>query len=148
MDFLVNFMIIGLFIFPFIALIHEIGHAFFLKIFGGKITEFSIGNGSVLWKKNNFNIRNAYFASGRVVPNSIETMNTFQKSFFFLGGVIFNVISALLLHVITGYDFGVFRHYLDSFIFVSYLNVFINLIPLTTIFGDTDGKKLIKLYAK
>lgn len=148
MDFLVNFIIIGLFIFPFVALIHETGHAFFLTLFGGKINEFSIGNGKVLWKKNKFNIRNAYFAGGRVVPNNIELMNTPQKSFFFLGGVIFNLISALILDMITGYEFGVFRHYLDSFIFVSYLNVFINLIPLTTIVGDTDGKKLVELHKK
>lgn len=146
MSFFVNFIVIGLFIFPFIAFIHETGHAFFLKLFGGKINEFSIGNGKVLWKKNNFNIRNAYFAGGRVVPDNIELMDTPKKSFFFLGGVIFNLISALMLDITIGYEFGVFRHYLDSFIFVSYLNVFINLVPLTTIFGDTDGKKLIELY--
>lgn len=146
MSFFVNFIIIGLFVFPFIAFIHETGHAFFLKLFGGKVNEFSIGNGKIRWKKNNFNIRTAYFAGGRVVPNNIELMNTSQKSFFFLGGVIFNLISALILDMITGYEFGVFRHYLDSFIFVSYLNVFINLVPLTTTFGETDGKKLIELY--
>ncbi|KAA0957579.1 hypothetical protein FQ085_05845 [Planococcus sp. ANT_H30] len=148
MNFLVNFIIIGLFIFPFVAFIHEIGHAFFLKLFGGKINGFSIGNGKILWKKNNFNIRNAYFAGGRVVPNTINGMSTTQKSFFFLGGVLFNLISALVLDVTTGYELGVFRHYLDSFIFVSYLNVFINLVPLTTIFGDTDGKKLVELYKR
>ncbi|ALS78769.1 site-2 protease family protein [Planococcus kocurii] len=148
MNFLVNFIIIGLFIFPFVAFIHETGHAFFLKLFGGKINEFSIGNGKILWKKNNFNIRNAYFAGGRVVPNTINWMSTTQKSFFFLGGVLFNLISALVLDVTTGYELGVFRHYLDSFIFVSYLNVFINLVPLTTIFGDTDGKKLVELYKR
>jgi len=57
MDFLINFVIIALFIFPFIALIHESGHAFFVKIFGGEISEFAIGNGEVLWKKNTFAIK-------------------------------------------------------------------------------------------
>ena len=148
MEFLFNFFVIGLFIFPFIALIHETGHAFFLKLFGGTFKEFSIGNGDVLWNKNKFYIKKAYFAGGRVVPVSIELLNKRQKAFFFLGGVIFNLLSALALDLVTGYEFWIFRNYLDSFIFVSYLNVLINLIPLTTIVGTTDGKKLVELYKR
>ena len=148
MDFLINFIVIALLIFPFIALIHEAGHAFFLKLFGGEIYEFSIGNGDVLWKKEKFHIKTAYFAGGSVTPNNIDVMSKNQKAFFFLGGVFFNLGSALALDLAIGYEFGVFRHYLDSFIFVSYLNVVINLIPLTTIAGETDGKKLVNLYSK
>ena len=145
MDFLINFVIIALFIFPFIALIHESGHAFFVKLFGGEISEFAIGNGEILWKKNVFAIKQAYFVGGRVVPKNIEKLSKTQKAFLFLGGVIFNFLSAFVFDLFTGYEFGVFRNYLDSFIFVSYLNVVINLVPLTTIIGTTDGKKLVEL---
>lgn len=145
MDFMINFVIIALFIFPFIALIHEAGHAFFLKLFGGEISEFSIGNGDVLWKRNKFTIRKAYFAGGKVVTPSLDRLSTAQKALFFLGGVIFNLLSAIALDVATGYEWWVFRSYLDSFIFVSYLNVVINLVPLITVAGKTDGKKLTDL---
>lgn len=146
MDFLINFVIIALFIFPFIALIHESGHVFFVKIFGGEISEFAIGNGEVLWKKNTFTIKKVYFVGGRVVANNVEEFSNTQKAFFILGGVIFNFLFAFVLDLFTGYKFWVFRNYLDSFIFVSYLNVVINLIPFTTIIGTTDGKKLVELY--
>lgn len=146
MDFLINFIVIALFIFPFIALIHEAGHAFFLKLSNGEVAEFSIGNGDVLWEHNRFHIRTAYFAGGRVVPKNIEVLSKLQRILFYLGGVLFNLGSALILDFATGYEFGSFRNYLDSFIFVSYLNVMVNLIPVSTIIGDSDGKKLFKLY--
>ncbi|WP_144512887.1 site-2 protease family protein [Bacillus sp. FJAT-22090] len=146
MDFLINFVIIALFIFPFIALIHESGHAFFVKLFGGEISEFAIGNGEVLWKKHKFTIKKAYFVGGRVVTKSDEGFSKTQRVFILLGGVIFNFLSAFVLDLFTGYEFGVFRNYLDSFIFVSYLNVVINLFPLTTIIGTSDGKQLVELY--
>ncbi|MGM0896952.1 MAG: site-2 protease family protein [Bacillota bacterium] len=146
MDFFINFIIIALFVFPFIAFIHEAGHAFFLKLSGGEITEFSIGNGDVLWRHNQFHIRAAYFAGGRVVPKNIEVLSKLQRILFYLGGVVFNFASAVILDLATGYELGTFRNYLDSFIFVSYMNVIINLIPITTIVGDSDGKKLFNLY--
>lgn len=148
LDFLVNFIIITLLIFPFVALIHEFGHAFFLKLFGGKVKEFSIGNGDVLWTKDVFHIKKAYFAGGRVVAENIGDLNKNQRAAFTFGGVLFNFLSAIALHLITGYEFFVFRSYLDSFIFVSYLNVVINLIPLNTVVGPTDGKQLVNLYSK
>ncbi|MBD7944380.1 MULTISPECIES: site-2 protease family protein [Psychrobacillus] len=146
MDFLINFIIITLFISPIIALIHEAGHAFFLKIFGAKVSEFSIGNGNTLLQINNFLIKKVYFFGGRVFSENHEKLSKSQKTFYYLGGVFFNFISAIVLHLLTGYEFLVFRNYLDSFIFVSYLTVLINLIPLNTIIGATDGKQLIELY--
>jgi len=146
--FLINFVIITLFICPIIALIHESGHAFFLKIFGAKVSEFSIGNGDILWRKNNFFIKKVYFFGGRVVSENHEILSKNQRVFVYLGGIFFNFLSSLVLHLWTGYEFLVFRNYLDSFIFVSYLFVVINLIPLTTIIGATDGKQLVELYRK
>lgn len=146
MGFLINFVIIILFISPIIALIHESGHAFFVKIFGAKVSEFSIGNGGILWSKNNFFIKKAYFFGGRVVSENHEILSKSQRTFVYLGGVFFNFLFALVLHLLTGYEFLVFRNYVDSFIFVSYLTVVINLIPLNTILGATDGKQLVELY--
>lgn len=40
-----------LFSFSFVAIIHELGHLIFCKIFKIGATEFSIGVGPVLWKK-------------------------------------------------------------------------------------------------
>lgn len=117
MDFFINFIVIALFIFPFIALIHETGHAFFLKLSGG-----------------------------RVVPKSIDVLSKFQRIHFYLGGMLFNFASALILDLATGYELGIFRDYLDSFIFVSYLNVLVNLIPVSTIVGNSDGKQLLNLF--
>ena len=146
MDFLSNFIIITLFISPIIALIHESGHAFFLKIFGAKVSEFSIGNGDIFWRKNNFFIKKVYFFGGKVFSVDQEMLSKKQKTFVYLGGVFFNLLSALVLHLLTGYEFLVFRNYVDSFIFVSYLTVVINLIPLNTIIGATDGKQLVELF--
>ncbi|MGD7044341.1 site-2 protease family protein [Jeotgalibacillus proteolyticus] len=146
MDFLLNFIIIALFIFPFIAFIHEAGHAFFIKVFGGEINEFAIGSGDVLWGKNAFRINKAYFAGGRVITVTDDLFSKNQKVFIILGGVLFNLFSALALDLYTGYSFFVFRNYLDSFVFVSYINVFINLLPFTTINGKSDGKKLAELF--
>lgn len=148
MDFLFNFIVITLLIFPFIALIHESGHAFFLKLFGGKVKEFSIGNGDVLWRKNVFHIKKVYFAGGRVAAENFGIFSRNQRVAFLFGGVLFNFLSALALHLMTGYEFFVFRNYLDSFIFVSYLNVVVNLIPLNTVVGETDGKQIVNLYSK
>ena len=143
MDFFFNFFIIALFIFPFIALIHESGHAFFLKLFGGKINEFTIGMGDIAWKKNRFVLRKAYFAGGWIIPGNLEVLSKYQKIVYFSGGVIFNLLSALVLDLLTGYEFGTFRNYMDSFIFVSCLNVLINLIPFVSINGLSDGKQIM-----
>ena len=88
MDFIINFIIITLFICPIIALVHESGHAFFLKIFGAKVSEFSIGNGDVLWRKNNFFIKKAYFFGGRVFTEDYNMLSKNQRTFYFLGGVL------------------------------------------------------------
>jgi len=79
MDFSINFVIITLFNFPFIALIHESGQTFFVKLCGGEISEFAIGNGEVLWKKHKLSIKKAYFVGGRVVTKSDEVFSRTQR---------------------------------------------------------------------
>ncbi|WP_176140617.1 hypothetical protein [Halobacillus salinus] len=93
-----------------------------------------------------FRIRSAYFAFGLVKLNHSngKKMTKAQTCLYLLGGIISNLLIAILLDILTGYEFFTFRNYMDSFIFLSYLQVIINLIPLTATHGESDGKKVLQ----
>ncbi|MFP3422601.1 hypothetical protein R0K19_24840, partial [Bacillus sp. SIMBA_161] len=68
-----------------------------MKLAGGELLELSIGNGEVLWKYKLFYLRVAYFAGGQVVAKDIEILGKFQRTLFYLGGILFNLASAGIL---------------------------------------------------
>ncbi|WP_273130903.1 site-2 protease family protein [Bacillus weihaiensis] len=145
MDYVYNLLIYLFILFPIVAIIHEFGHAFFALLFKQKIDEISIGMGNVIVKIGSFKIRSAYFAFGWVKLKE-RRMSKFQEFIFLMGGIIFNLITAVILDLVTEYEFLNFRNYLDSFIFLSYITGILNIIPFTTIHGDTDGKQILQLF--
>ncbi|MCP3026447.1 site-2 protease family protein [Halobacillus sp. A5] len=149
MDFAFNFLIYMFILFPIVSIVHEFGHAFFAKLFSQKIEEISIGMGKVIFEKDLLSIKSAYFAFGWVTLNEDMEgkMTKFQTSLFLLGGIIFNLATAVILDIFTGYEFFYFRNYVDSFIFLSYLQV-LNLLPVTLIHGESDGKQMISRVLK
>lgn len=144
MDFWINFLIYVLVLFPIVTVIHEFGHAFFAKVFSQDIQEISLGMGEEVFRKGLFKVRSAYFAFGWVKLNE-EKMSKWQHLIFLMGGILFNFVVAVTLDLVTGYEFFVFRNYLDSFIFLSYLQVVVNIIPLAFIHGDSDGKQVMQV---
>ncbi|WP_039043462.1 site-2 protease family protein [Sporosarcina sp. ZBG7A] len=146
--------VIALFIFqPINVFIHENGHAFFVKIFGGNVFKIEIGIGEPLFNIGIIQVNKQFFMFGicrcEYNPTDPSSLNEKVKfSLIALGGIIFNLMTILILlavkmntthnHFLDGYFFG-----FTGFLIVSAL------IPLTYSTGfKSDGLMLLNIWRK
>ncbi|MFD1608491.1 site-2 protease family protein [Oceanobacillus luteolus] len=138
---------VAFFIFqPLNVFIHELGHAFFVKIYGGTIQKIEIGIGEHLFRIGKVQINKQFFIMG-LCRYDIDSsnLNKFRLAFIALGGVIFNLMTILLLIAIKLYTDH--HHFLDGYFF-GFTGVLIlsALIPVTYPTGyDSDGRWLINI---
>ncbi len=138
---------IGLLIFcPFNSIIHELGHVFFVKLFGGKITSIEIGYGNVWFRFWKWKIRQYFFMYGSMTfkEDSLTINNRAARLLIDAGGILANI--GMLILVIS-----LFNHYAPgSFIKGYYIGFTATLlisvlIPYSLPDGtDSDGKSLLK----
>lgn len=147
---IIGYTIAILIYFPINIFIHECGHAFFVKVFGGDIKNIHIGIGEPLFKRGNIIINKYFFMFGlaEFESTSLKINNKFTQFLIGIGGVLFNVISLVIVILIFNlYDPG---HFLKGYYigFTSFL-IFSALIPVTYPHGyDSDGKLIMKLFKK
>lgn len=140
--------IVALFIFqPLSVLIHELGHAFFAKLFGGKIVKLEIGIGEPLFSLEKFQLNKYFFIMGYCsYESNLTEQNRIKLSLIALGGVFFNLATIVMLILIKLYTDH--SHFLDGYFFgFTGILVLFSIIPVTYFTGDiSDGKWLIKIW--
>lgn len=151
----VDYILGTLIMLPLILLIHECGHAFFAKLFGGKVTDITIGYGKLIYSKGILNIKSWYFVYGHCFWKDLKTNSKISKILIILGGIIFNVLSMAFVFIpyLILYpkynidDTVVFATIFHTFLEYSFSFVVFNLIPFRIpIFRmDNDGLQLYKL---
>ncbi|MBM7646206.1 membrane-associated protease RseP (regulator of RpoE activity) [Scopulibacillus daqui] len=145
--FLIDNFIIILLLLPLTSLIHELGHAFFGKMFGGKVVEISLGYGPSLFKLGIFNINKFYFFWGycRVI---LPDNNRISKFLFHIGGVLFNFLFLFFLYVLR-VVFNVHSDYIGNLNIINFVMIMTCLIPINY-FDNTpsDGKRLLEIIKK
>ncbi|TFD98397.1 hypothetical protein [Jeotgalibacillus sp. R-1-5s-1] len=92
-----------LIVFPTVSLIHQLGHAFFAKIFGGTCT-FALGRGKKLFCIGPISVHTIYFLDSFCKYTDLKTSNRLTHCLVHLGGVIFNLGSILLINVLIMQD--------------------------------------------
>ncbi|TFE02087.1 hypothetical protein [Jeotgalibacillus salarius] len=97
--FLWSFMLV----FPTTSLVHQLGHSFFAKIFGGS-AEFSLGRGRRLFKFGKVSVHAIYFLDSFCKYTKLKYSNRFTNTLVHLGGVIFNIGSILLINLLIIQD--------------------------------------------
>lgn len=124
-------------------IIHELGHGFFIRIFGGKIDLIGFGSGPVLIKFKKFVIGKKLILTGRIEWNIEKTLSVHQRFLISFGGIFFNIVTATIVWIFVDVRFADFYR---GFIIYSYLIAIASLIPLTYSDGvKSDGLKLFEL---
>lgn len=141
---------VAIFIFqPLSVLIHESGHAFFIKLFGGKVHKLEIGIGDPLFSIGLVQVNKQFFIMGLCRGDSNVNQNEKIKlSLIALGGVIFNLISIFLLILIKVNTKH--HHFLDGYFFgFTSILILSALVPVTYFTGyKSDGRVLIDIWKK
>ncbi|MDD2370674.1 MAG: M50 family metallopeptidase [Firmicutes bacterium] len=109
-------IVLGILAIGIIALIHEVGHYFFARRAGIKVLELSIGAGpkivSFVKNETQYTIRPipflAYVRLEEDGPGGLSAASSFQKFFLYIGGVFFNIMTALLILILIGVFSGVY----------------------------------------
>ncbi len=108
-------IILGILAIGVIALIHEVGHYFFARRAGIKVLELSLGAGPVIlsFERNGtkYTIRPIPFlAFVRLEEEGEESLGNasiFQRFLLYIGGVFFNIMTAIILITLIGAFSGV-----------------------------------------
>lgn len=130
---------------PLVLIIHELGHAFFVKIFGGKITNVVLGTGKRVLEIGIFRLNLFYCAGAGVFYREIKKDTKFTRILIILGGVIFNGATILIISLMG--DVFLSENYLLMRIYViSWVALIYNLVPMRLLTGmNSDGKQLIQI---
>ena len=142
-------ILIGL---PSRLLIHEVGHAFFVKIFGGQIEKIKMGEGKKICSIGLIDIHGWYFVRGSIAFNNIKIKTKISNVLILLGGLIFNFITLELVNylgklhnpsfmVVMGYGDPI-SIILRTIVEYSILILILNLLPIKLFGMNTDGKQL------
>lgn len=114
-------MMLGLFILEtIIVLIHELGHAFFNFIFGGKTKKIVIGKGKRLFNIGILEIRHWYFYSGQCSMKRPENDSKPLKIIMILGGVLFQLFTGITLLLLLKLGIIEYGNWIDVHIDIYY----------------------------
>jgi hypothetical protein len=138
----------GIFIFsPINLFIHELGHAFFIKVFGGKMKCIYVGSGEPILKIQKVVINKYFFLFGLAdyEDHSIKITNKLSYFLIAIGGVLFNAITlTIVILVFNAYDPN---HFLKGY-YIGFTAMLIlsAIIPITYPDGnESDGKYIMNL---
>lgn len=142
---------VALFLFqPPNVLIHEYGHAFFVKIFGGRVTNIEVGIGEPLFRVGHVQVNKQFFIFGmcRYEGTPEISKSRLKLSFIAVGDVLFNAVTITLLILIKVYTDH--NHFLNGYYFgVTGMLILSALFPMTYSTGlYSDGKWLVTIWKK
>ncbi|WP_053360657.1 hypothetical protein [Bacillus sp. FJAT-27251] len=100
----IGFLWAFLLIYPVVSIVHTLGHAFFVRVFGGKF-KVEIGRGKVIFQRESFTIHRMYFLDSYVDYTPLKWSNHITHFFVHAGGVVFNLGTTFLLNylIANGY---------------------------------------------
>lgn len=138
-----NFILALLFIFPLVALIHEMGHAFFILLFGGKV-RLALGRGKRLFKIGIVSVHQIYFLDSFIKYTKLKWANRFTRFCVHAGGVLFNIGSVFLLNSLVHQ--GILNEHIFFYQF-AYFSVWLatfSLLPVN--YGDGKYSDGVAMY--
>ena len=141
---IISFVIITL-LCTLTGIIHELGHLFFVKVFGGKVTKFCIGFGRDIIKIGVIRIRIFFILGGSVHSKDWRKHTLFSKIFFIMGGILFNLITIITLKLLMGFTSTKIYYYLSILYEYNLYFIVFNLLPITVFNINLDGKQLYEL---
>ncbi|MCA1319411.1 hypothetical protein LC085_05750 [Bacillus tianshenii] len=125
---------------PMVTILHELGHFFFARLFGGKVI-VHIGTGNVLFKIGSLRIRKLYFYDGWCEYITVsKRAGKIEKALVYLGGSIFNLASILILNGLIMEGMLEPNILIYQFTYFSFYFVFFSLFPIDHLNGcPSDG---------
>jgi hypothetical protein len=135
-----KFFISFFLVLPTVTILHELGHFFFAKLFGGKVI-VHIGTGNVLFKIGSIRIRKLYFYDGWCEYITVSNRTgKIEKALVYLGGSLFNIASILILNGLIMKGMLEPNILLYQFTYFSFYYVFFSLFPINHLNGcPSDG---------
>jgi len=133
---------------PLVTIIHQLGHMFFAKLFGGRVN-MHIGTGKVLAKMGPLHIRRLYFYDGWCEYIALSKKDSrWQLILIYLGGSIFNIGGILLLNgliLVREIEPTIFTY---QFVYFSFYFVFFSLFPVWHGEHPNDGMAVWNIIRK
>ncbi|WP_078380510.1 zinc metalloprotease [Sutcliffiella halmapala] len=125
---------------PLVTIIHELGHYFFAKIFGGKVI-VHIGTGNELFRIGAIRIRKLYFYDGWCEYITISKRAAkVEKALVYLGGSLFNIASILMINGLINNGVLEPNIFIYQFTYFSFYFTFFSLFPINHLNGcPSDG---------
>lgn len=146
MEFNFAYLFIWFAFFPICILVHELGHAFFITLWGWKVTNIQVGWGDTLIKIGKLSVNKMFFIGGLCSYERPDHVSKIKKAFVHLGGVFFN---ALFIGVLYWLSFFFKTEYIGYLNFMNSLLILICLIPCNDPRGyPSDGKQFLRLLRK
>ncbi|MCI1590469.1 site-2 protease family protein [Heyndrickxia oleronia] len=139
----------GLILYPLSTFIHELGHAFFVKLNGGIVKGIQIGIGPKVFQIGKFSINRLFFIGGLCSYEwTNQHVNNIQKFSVHIGGILFNALFIGFLFVIRIF-FNVESVYIGYLNFINSLLIILCLIPMYYSANvPSDGQQLLDLFRK
>jgi Zn-dependent protease len=130
--------------YPIAVLIHELGHAFFVKLFGEKIISIGFGTGEKIVQIKKFYVAKDSILFGKIRWDRSSELNVYQSFFLYFGGILFNILTGTILWIFGDVTYA---YIYKPFIFLSYYMALFNLVPFKFRDGrDSDGLLILKLF--
>lgn len=129
------FFISFFFILPIVTLVHEAGHVWVARLFGGKI-KFCIGTGETLFNIGSLEVKKKYFMEGWCQYEDLTYNKTWAHVSIYLAGSVFNVIVILIINYLILIDVLPKALFFNQFAYFSFYFIFFSLIP----FKNNEGK--------
>ncbi|MDY2734443.1 site-2 protease family protein [Intestinibacter sp.] len=126
----------------FIINIHEFGHYVFGKIAGYKLISFTIG--PLCWKMENERFKfmilkpKDYGGFCAMIPPK-EEIEQYRHTIYYMGGILFNFISAIIGILISFYIDGNIQVFLIAFSLTSFFTGVLNALPIMSGNNPSDG---------
>ncbi|TLS38152.1 hypothetical protein [Pseudalkalibacillus caeni] len=130
---------------PLVTAIHQAGHVFFARIFGGKI-KFAIGAGKTIIRIGPLEIKRIYFMDGWCQYSDISVNKKWAHLLIYFGGSLFNIASILIVNSLIHMGVLPVHLFFYQFVYFSIYLVFFSLFPLQYRDGHpSDGKAIYDL---
>lgn len=154
MDLSMNFNIGAILLVPICTFIHELGHALFVKLIGGKVIQVEIGAGPVLFQIGSVAFKKMFFAGGYCSfewPND-KTVSKFEKFLVFFGGVAMNALFIVILYFLRVH-FHIKSDIIGHLNFINFFMIILCLVPFKLSIQNnrqiiSDGKRIFELFSK
>jgi hypothetical protein len=125
-------------------IIHELGHAFFVKIFRGKVNGLGIGMfGETFYEFKRFYIKKDFYR-GSIMWELPINIKDYQLILVYFGGPLFNLITGLVCWIFGNPEY---KYYYDLIMNISFVMAFINLLPFYHSSSmKSDGRGILDVF--